>query len=610
MLTQKRKTYSSETLQSAVESVNKGERNLLQASKIFGVPRQTLADKVNGRHPGSYGGRTTLSEEDEEVLVQYVLYMASIGHPLTVADVKCFAWSVGKRSSNPLCFTENGPSEKWWRGFKSRHPRITLRKADKLDRRRKAMSKPSVMHNHFDQLKQVLENNDLLDKPSHIFNVDETGVDMDSLNGKVVVDRNTKHAYQESRGEREHITANVCCSASGLVLPPMIIFERCFPSGHYSKCGPDSCLYGKSPNGYMDGDLFKSWFTTIFLPYTAHLRPAVLILDGHGSHLTIDVIDLAREHNVILYCLPPHTTHLLQPLDVSVFKSLKAYFAKLCGQVKLLTLGTPKVINVNRTNFTAIFREAFENSMSIPSIKNGFRKCGVYPFSPEAIDWSKVLSDDATTSNAVEEIPEPIQNIPLLNIPECIQNNPLLENNIIPRRLIDAFVIPHLQEAKKQNTRITTSARVLTSDQHRDLVRIKLDGIRKAEIEKEKRKEEREKKNKKKLGTKVKVKMEDLRKSKRVPRKDYAKMITYSTTSEEEEEEEEEIEEEVEEEVEEELEEEEDGDTCAICCRYAPPGRARHVDWIYCDMCGKWYHTDCEIPDPAASVTYTCKRCA
>ncbi len=585
MLSQKRKAYSSETLQSAIESVNKGGKSVLEASKIFGVPRQTLADKVNCRHTGVYGGTTALSGEDEEALVQYILYMASIGHPLTVADVKCFAWSVGKRSSNPLCFTENGPSDKWWRGFKRRHPRITLRKADKLDRRRKAMSKPSVMNNHFDQLKEVLENSGLLDKPSNIFNVDETGIDMDSLTGKVVVDRNTKHPYQESRGEREHITANVCCSASGLVLPPMIIFERCFPSGHYSKCGPDSCLYGKSPNGYMDGDLFNSWFTTIFLPYTAHLRPAVLILDGHGSHLTIDVIDLAREHNVILYCLPPHTTHLLQPLDVSVFKSLKAYFAKLCGQVKLLTIGTPKVINVNRTNFTAIFREAFEKSMCIPSIKNGFRKCGVYPFSPEAIDWSKVISDDAspiasasaaTTSNDVEDIPE------------SIKNNPLLD--IIPRRLIDAFVIPHLQEAKKQNTRITTSARVLTSDQHRDMVRRKLDGIRKAEIEKEKRKEEREKRSKQKLNTKEKVKMEDLRKSKRVPRKDYAKLLTYSTTSS--------------------SSSEEEDDTCAICHRYAPPGRARRFDWIYCDTCENWYHTDSEIPDPAASAIYTCKRCS
>ena len=585
MSTQKRKTYSSETLQSAVESVNKDGRKVLEASKTFGVPRTTLADKVNGRHTGTYGGTTALSGEDEEALVQYILYMASIGHPLTVPEVKCFAWSVGKRSSNPLCFSENGPSDKWWRGFKRRHLRITLRKPDKLDRRRKAMSKPSVMKSHFDQLKEVLENSDLLDKPSHIFNVDETGMDMDSQTGKVVVDRNSKHPYQESGGQREHITANVCCSASGLVLPPMIIFERCFPSGHYSQSGPDSCLYAKSPNGYMDGELFKSWFTKIFLPHTAHLRPAVLILDGHGSHLTIDVIDLAREHNVILYCLPPHTTHLLQPLDVSVFKSLKSQFSKLCGQVKLLTIGTATVINVNRGNFTVLFREAFEKSMCISSIKNGFRKCGVYPFSPEAIDWSKVISDDAspiasasaaTTSNAVEDIPE------------SIRNNPLLD--IIPRRLLDAFVIPHLHGAKKVNTRITTSARVLTSDEHRDMVRSKLDGIRKVEMEKEKRREERHKRSKQKLDSKEKVKMEDLRTSKRVPRKDYVKLLTHSISSS--------------------SSSEEDDGTCAICHRYAPPGRARRFDWIYCDTCTNWYHTDCETPDPAASAMYTCKRCA
>ena len=46
------------------------------------------------------------------------------------------------------------------------------------------------------------------------------------------------------------------------------------------------------------------------------------------NHITLEVIDLACEKNVILFCLPPHTTHALQPLDVAVFKSLKDYFSK------------------------------------------------------------------------------------------------------------------------------------------------------------------------------------------------------------------------------------------------------------------------------------------
>lgn len=44
--------------------------------------------------------------------------------------------------------------------------------------------------------------------------------------GKVVVSRNTKHAYSEAKGCRSHITAQICCSAAGLMLPPMLIFEK------------------------------------------------------------------------------------------------------------------------------------------------------------------------------------------------------------------------------------------------------------------------------------------------------------------------------------------------------------------------------------------------
>jgi hypothetical protein len=44
-------------------------------------------------------------------------------------------------------------------------------------------------------------------------------------------------------------------------------------------------------------------------------KPILLIYDGHGSHNTLELIELAREHNIILFCLPPHTTHKLQPLQ-------------------------------------------------------------------------------------------------------------------------------------------------------------------------------------------------------------------------------------------------------------------------------------------------------
>ena len=52
-------------------------------------------------------------------------------------------------------------------------------------------------------------------------------------------------------------------------------------------------------------------------------RPVLLLKDGHASHTTIEVIELARANNVYILCLSAHTIHVLQPLDVGIFKSFK-----------------------------------------------------------------------------------------------------------------------------------------------------------------------------------------------------------------------------------------------------------------------------------------------
>jgi hypothetical protein len=62
-------------------------------------------------------------------------------------------------------------------------------------------------------------------------------------------------------------------------------------------------------------------------------KPILLIYDGHGSHNTIELIKLARENNIVLFCLPPHTTHKLQPLDVGVFGPFQRAWADRCDEV-------------------------------------------------------------------------------------------------------------------------------------------------------------------------------------------------------------------------------------------------------------------------------------
>ena len=220
---------------------------------------------------------------------------------------------------------------------------------------------------------------------------------MDRRTGKVVVSRKTKQAYSESKGSRDHITVNACLSASGQIIPPHIIFSQAYPSGSYARDGPDGALYSVAPNGYMDSELCYGFIDKLFIPSTSHIEgPKLLVMDGHGSHIDIKTVELCKANNVHLYCLPPHTTHVFQPLDVAIFYPVQTHFSKLTQHVKLATLEWENPVNVCKSNFTKPFKEAWESALTTFLIKKGFRKCGVYPIDRDAVDKSQLAPEDQT----------------------------------------------------------------------------------------------------------------------------------------------------------------------------------------------------------------------
>ena len=210
----KRCQLSSESMNLAMEAVNDGTMNVTKASRIFQVPRQTLKDRVCGKFTKAGGGHATeLTVEEENVLINYIKFMAKSSHPISVIQIKAFAWAIVKKSGRPSRFNEdNGPSWKWWRGFKKRHhAEITLRKPNNLDRGRSRMCNQNVMDAYFALYKELLENTGLMNKPAHIFNADESAVNLSARTGKVIVAAKAKQAYSEQKGPRDHLTTMVCC---------------------------------------------------------------------------------------------------------------------------------------------------------------------------------------------------------------------------------------------------------------------------------------------------------------------------------------------------------------------------------------------------------------
>ena len=132
-------------------------------------------------HGTKPGPDTVLSEEEEAALMSYLVYMADRGFPLTRTMAMAFAWAIAKRSGKADRFNQDvGPGKHWWSNLSKRHPRLSLRRTDKLERSRAECSNPEVVDEYFELLKKVLDENHLEDEPRRIYNCDETFLPLDA----------------------------------------------------------------------------------------------------------------------------------------------------------------------------------------------------------------------------------------------------------------------------------------------------------------------------------------------------------------------------------------------------------------------------------------------
>ena len=282
-----------------------------------------------------------------------------------------------KKGSNVDDFIGEG----WWMKFMKRHPRLSLRTSDPLSRvRRNAVTEENMQH-YFSLLRKTLEEHDLLNKASRIYNMDETGMPLDAKQLKRVALKGVKKIQGPSSGNKSQITVVACGNAAGHMIAPMVIFkgER---FNHEWTIGevPDT-LYGMSDSGWIDKELFFLWLKNIFIKRIPPQRPVLLLYDGHSSHYTPDAITEAAKEGIVIFCLPPNTTHAAQPLDVSFFKPLKTFWSLACHS---FLADHPNAV-VTKLQFSGLFNEARTKACKPSSVIAGFKKTGICPLDPNAI---------------------------------------------------------------------------------------------------------------------------------------------------------------------------------------------------------------------------------
>ena len=182
-------------------------------------------------------------------------------------------------------------SDGWWHRFVERQKGLlVLRKGDSTSFLCMDAMNEDTLKQYFSLLEDTLKENDLINSPTKLYNVDETGIPLDPKTPRIVTVKGTRKVRYQSTGRKGQITVVACGNAAGQVIPPLIIFDAKNIRQAWMKNEVPGTMYGSSDKGWINTDLFESWFYEHFLPNAIDDRPLLLLLDGHSSHYQPDIL--------------------------------------------------------------------------------------------------------------------------------------------------------------------------------------------------------------------------------------------------------------------------------------------------------------------------------
>jgi hypothetical protein len=224
--------------------------------------------------------------------------------------------------------------------------------------------------------------------PSHIWNADESGAQASrSGGGRVLAKTGAHNVHIITPNKREHISVLSCINAAGDSIPNFYIFKgKKFQRAHIAKCEAGARM-GMQKNAWMTGHLFEKWLNHFVnhLEQRGGISPSnryLLILDGHNFHVTIDVIEKAWSLGIDMITLPSHTSHALQPLDVSCFRSFKQAFRVYRDMWTMNNRGQ----GAKKGTLAKWVSLGLKKALTSANIKSGFKVTGIYPLNAHAVD--------------------------------------------------------------------------------------------------------------------------------------------------------------------------------------------------------------------------------
>ena len=366
----KRKQWTEIQMKAAIDAAKSRKCSINRAAIDHGVPVTTLKDRLSGKVKENSvpGPKRYMNDEEETELGSFLKSCASVGYGKTRKEVMRIAETHAKKTG---LLRKDKITQGWWRNFVSRQGDLSLRKGDNTAHVHMDAINSETMNHYFDLLESTLKDNNLMNCPSQVYNVDESGMPLDPKAPNIVAETGTKKVRYRSTGRKGQITIVACGNATGQIMPPTIIYEAKKVNPAWTTGEIPGTMYGSSDKGWITTELFESWLKDHFIKHAVGSRPLLLLLGGHSTHNQPDVIHLARKNGIIILCLPPHATHEAQPLDCAVFSPLKAQWQKV---VHDFIQSNPGEV-VTKFNFNTLFAKAWIASLTPANLIAGFRTC-------------------------------------------------------------------------------------------------------------------------------------------------------------------------------------------------------------------------------------------
>jgi hypothetical protein len=354
----------------AINAVNDGS-SIRAAAIDFDVPYPTLRRRIRGGKSRQERNEDLqfLTTGQEEELIKLILYMASLGLPPTAGFIQKWAAELTGRQIQ----------RSWFQRFIARHKEIKHIKAKKLETSRAAVTSTEITE-FFADLRDIIAKNQI--DYRDIWNMDETGTHFGESANRIHIYASTgsKKGRTLTLPENGRLVSSIeAISADGRTIPPYFIQKGVLFEEHQLPAEEDlqtkRYFMARTKGGFSTRETGLDWLYRVFIPYTRSDRGLrLLILDGHVSHTAEAFWQKAWSCGVLILRLPPHSTHLLQPLDLEVFGAFKtSYRSLIVGQQ---FEGIHKVSSQDFFNF---YFRAKELSFTKRLIESSFKTAGLWP---------------------------------------------------------------------------------------------------------------------------------------------------------------------------------------------------------------------------------------